>query len=633
MRKHLLILGTLFIIMATSASGNPPDTNKHYDLIVYGSTGAGVGAAVNAGNAGLEVLLVEEIYQIGGMLASGMNHTDIRTFYSVSGTFREYMDRAVQHYKETYGADSPQVTATAHGGYVEPKVVNQIFTEMLAEAKVDVIVNYQLTNVNREGDRVLSATFVPADSTEGYPLPVEGGEPITYSADFFIDATYEGDLIAAAGIPYRVGMEPVDWYNEPDANPDKVGVLQGMNFRITLTNNPDNRMPIPEPAGYVREDYLPVLDDAIAGKLADYTLERMVMGPNRPLPNDKGDFNDRKGYRNSIKFTEPMYMDWPDGTPERRREIWNRIRAWNQGFFYFLANDTEFAQYAPHIASEAAEWGMPLDEFESSGHWPPLVYVREGRRMIGRRVLTQMDVASVGAGTGRPPIADAVAIGDYSYSFHGGMGTFSDGRPGGSLTGPYQVAYDALVPAEVENLLAPGPVSVSHIAFSRTRMEPVWTALGQAAGLAIAQAKARNSSVQEVSVPELQHALYRNKSRTFYIPDVPLDSEYFAAVQYWGTRGLFEGLDDPEGVSPYRENWNYKPPAQWQSNAWGGYDIFPDYPLDIALGEDWLAQANEASDGSIELNVTDLVGQGISRGAYLSLLYKKILPSGTTVSF
>lgn len=184
------------------------------DVAVYGGTPGGIATAVEAARAGSKVVLLEETRHVGGMTAGGLSNTDFKTHESLGGFFREFMRRVVDHYTTTYGDDSMQVKMCAKGGYYEPKVARMIFETMLQEAGVTVVTNRQLTNTRREGKRVVEASFVESDSSQGYPLPLKDEQETLIKAGVFIDGTYEGDLIAKAGIPYHVGVEGRDVYDE-----------------------------------------------------------------------------------------------------------------------------------------------------------------------------------------------------------------------------------------------------------------------------------------------------------------------------------------------------------------------------------------------------------------------------------
>ncbi|WP_206107621.1 FAD-dependent oxidoreductase [Paludisphaera rhizosphaerae] len=571
----LLILAMTSVGLAQAQQGP-----TRSGVLVYGATPAGIAAALAAADDGENVLLIEPSARIGGLAASGLSHTDLRTFEGLSGAFLDYSRRVQAYYAAKYGADSPQVRDSLHGVFAEPSVALAVFREMLAERKTaTVATGARLTSVattSAQGrPHVTSATFVKPDGTAW-----------TVAADVFIDATYEGDLLAAAGVPYRVGREGRAEFGESLAPEQPDGELQAYNFRLIMTRDPRIRVAPPRPAGYRREDYQPVLEMLKAGRFRSifgYPDGCIFKAHVPPLPNAKYDINDvSKGL---IRLSLPgRNLGWPEGGPAERERIAADHMNDTLGLLYFLQNDEEVpAQYR----EEAASWGLCRDEFEETGGLPPQLYVREARRMEGAFTFTQKDAESLPDENRAVLHADSIAVGDYGNNCHG---TNHEGpRFGGRHTGefykvpkPYQIPYGVLTPKQVDNLLAPGAASSSHVGFCALRLEPIWMSLGQAAGHAAHLARVEARPVQSVPIVRLQESLHRAGSATIYVSDVPPGSPDFEIVQTIGTAGGLHGLapTSPPGPHKKRKDSPYL-------EAFPNHAASLDAPLDAPLAARW----------------------------------------------
>jgi len=605
-----------FFFLLSLLSG-PAWAAASFDVVICGGTPSGVAAATNAGREGVSVALVEETHQVGGLTAGGLAHTDFKTFESLSGSWKEFMDRVQEHYKTTYGEGSQPHLDCARGGYYEPHVARKVFEEMLESAGVTVFLNHQLVSTTRSGDRVTSATFVPADSSKGYPLPKE--EPsITLNGSVFIDATYEGDLLAAADVPFRLGTDARSDFNESLAPVEGNDFIMATNFRVCLSRDPANRLPIPKPDNYNREDYALVID-----LLADGTVTRKhIGGPPwrlddlirvRPVPNLKSDFNDKMGSPISIKLIEETHA-WPDATPAERAEIFDTARNRALGLFWFLGNDPELPDW---VRDDMNLWGLPADEFTESGHWTPVLYIREGRRLKGVRVFTQHDTERTG-GPRAKLNRDAIAIGDYSINSHG-THHLPDGSIGGVLRQggpPFQIPYGVLVPESVDGLLASVPISASHVGYSALRMEPAWTAMGQAAGLAAAYAVKNDLEVRDVPVRILQNILHGRGAFTIYTADVPAISPYFEVVQFFGTHGFFHELSDSGSAPGFFEGPPVQIACQWSNRPKGGHAVLPEKEMTPELARSWLARYKDLfPERPLDLSRFD---ETLTRGEFLA---------------
>jgi hypothetical protein len=570
------------------------------DLLVYGATPAGVAAAVNAAREGLQVVLVEETGHLGGLTSGGLSNTDFRSFESLGGTWRQFMHRVESHYLRTYGPGSQQHIDCVKGGYYEPKVARAIFKQMLDDAGVRFIPHHRLTGALVVDHRLTAANF--AD--------LKAGSSRTFDAAVFVDATYEGDLLAAAGVPYRVGCESKDEYGESLAFDEPNRYVQTYNFRVVLSRDPANRLPLPRPEGYRREDYAPLIDLIRQGKLASLANPdpKWILKV-RPIPNLKADFNDDWDVPISLSL-ENINHPWPEGDTATRAAIFEVYKKHSLGLFWFLANDPELPEKIRH---DMSQWGLPRDEYVDTGHWSPALYVREGRRMIGQYVFTQHDAEPPQSGVRAKLNADSVAIGDYSMNCHGVFSP-SFGVTVGHMAAavrPFQIPYGVMIPRQLQGLLVPVAVSASHVGFCAIRMEPTWTALGQAAGVAAAMAVRRGVELRQIDVPRLQRRLHELGAMTVYVSDLappvavkkpawdkpgeftvrlmpwpPLETGLFRAAQYFGTHGFFHDLPAPPSTSDRKKTTT----GQWGA-AFEGHDAELDTPMDAALAERWTARA------------------------------------------
>jgi hypothetical protein len=508
------------------------------EVLIYGATPAGVSAAVAAATEGHEVLLVEPTNRIGGLVTSGLSHTDFHSRESLSGAFLDFAQRVQKHYETTYGPDSQQLKDCDGGVFAEPKVNLAVFEQMLAEwPKIRVLHQHVLKSVemNSAGSRIQSVTFTDANGAE-----------VTINAHVVIDASYEGDLMAMAGVPWRAGREGQGEYRQtlaPEAPDDQ---LQAYNFRFIMTQDPANRVTPQAPAGYRREDFTDVLAALESGqidKIFGYPRRCIFKAHQPPLPNGKYDINDVSG--GLVRLSLPgQNLKWPNGTAIERQQIYADHLRDQVGLLYFLQKDEAVPE---KFRGEAQQWGWCRDEFTDTNHLPPQLYVREARRMIGRRVFTQRD-SEHASGDARAILhPDSIAMGDYGNNCHG---TYHEGpRFGGKHSGefynpvpPYQIPYGTLLPNDVENLLVPTAASSSHVGFCALRLEPIWMSLGQAAGHAAAISIQKNLTVQDVPIAPLQRKLHAAGSATVYISDVLPSHPDFEAAQWWGTAGGLHGL-------------------------------------------------------------------------------------------
>ncbi|HRE81410.1 MAG TPA: FAD-dependent oxidoreductase, partial [Opitutaceae bacterium] len=451
--------------------------------------------AVAAGRSGARVLLVESSYLIGGLTTGGLTKTDIGKGNTIGGISREFYDRVLKHYTRVYGPDSQQVKDTGGGYFFETKVALQIYQEMLAEAKVTVRTKERLESVEVKNKRIVS--FL----TRNY----ESGALTRFTGQQFVDGSYEGDLMAQAGVLYRVGREARSEYNEPLAGitsgPEEyLGKgdhrVQAYNIRGTLSVRDDNRVTIPKPKNYYRDAHANLIETVNRLKLT--RLDQLFTDTQRwAMINGKCDPN--KADFPGVNF------GYSEGDYEQRARITAKVQDYWLSLWYMLQNDPELPE---DFKKDARLWGLPKDEYLESGHVTPQVYVRVARRMMGRYFLTQNDLLYERY---KP---DTVCMGSYNMDAHAIHIIQTDKGPQeeghfNDASDAYEIPYRSLLPYGVDNLVVVAAVSASHVAYSSLRMEPVFMMLGHAGGVAASLAHRDQVSVQDVSVQKLQSQISR----------------------------------------------------------------------------------------------------------------------------
>jgi hypothetical protein len=577
---------TLLFLLVLAGAAMAEDLNvSSADIAIYGATPGGIAAALAAGKSGCTVVLIEPYSHIGGLTTNGLSHTDYHAFEGLTGTFLAFARRVEAYYVAKYGADSIQVKECMRGTQAEPHVNRLILEQMLAEQKSVTVMTRQtliaVQVVARGGaQRIQTLTL---EGPDGKKSLVEAG--------CFIDGTYEGDLMAKAGEEYRVGREARSEFDESLAPETSDQQLQAYNFRLSMTPNAENRVPIPKPDGYRREDYADILP------LLKANAFKAVFVPNSgkdgfykaqfpTLPNRKYDINDVS--HSPVRLSMPGANNlWPDGDATTRKDIFNTHLRYNLGLLYFVQNDPEVpAKYR----DEAREWGLCRDEFADSNYLPEQLYVREARRLRGRYVFSEKDTDCEPGDARAVFKADSIAMGEYGPNCHG---TSHEGpRYGGRHVGefykvvmPYQIPYGVIVPLKNENLLVPVAVSASHVGFCALRLEPIWMSLGQAAGFAAAISIKEKVAVQDVDVSRLQNRLHADGAATLYVSDVLPGDADFAAVQWWGQQGGLRGL------APLKGPQRGKHIAGQYSETYPGHAVELEAALDAELLSKWNALA------------------------------------------
>lgn len=544
--------------------------NEQADLVVIGATPGGIGAAVAAARLGHKVVLAEYEDHIGGIVTNGLTNADIVKRAAVGGLYYEFTRRVVKYYeafdKDTPGA--PNVKACRDGYHYEASVAERLFQEMLAGegARIQLRLRQELKEAVLTGDRLIAVVL------EDLARP---GQRVRIDAPVFIDATYEGDLAAAAKTPFRVGRESRNEYGEPHAGrvyvrfgeeellPGSTGdaddAIQAFCFRFHVTNVAANRVTVEKPAQFNRDDYRFVLEDIRSGKAKSFRQIIQVL----PMPNGKFELNSDHPHPDTGVPSESFDLaeenwGWPEASPAKRRALYQRYLSYDVGLLWLLQNDPEVPA---KIRDDARQFGWPRDEWAANGHMPRQVYVRQGRRIVGEYVLTERD-GDLDAQLGRTRLQPtSIGVVEWSFDSHG-CHRYDPAHPGvreGYIMikhEPLQVPYGVIVPRKVDGLLVPVACSCSHVAYNGLRMEPVFVALGEAAGIAAHVAIQRGVPVRRVPLGELQQLLVSRGGVITYYGDLKFDSPSFAAFQWLGARGLNPGYEaTPAMKLTRRDGW------------------------------------------------------------------------------
>lgn len=549
---------------------------SYYDLVIIGGNPGGIMAAISAAKLGQTSVILERTEYIGGLPANGLGATDIATRNATTGLFKDFVDRVYQYYVSTYGEKSSQVQLCSNGYHFEPSVATTVFQDMIAEHKDKITI---LTMRQFDSD---PNNLIVKDNRIRKIIVTNRitGDKEIYEGSVFLDATYEGDLGAAAGVPFRVGREGKDEFNEPGAGRvykywggiegegstfQGDNAVQAYNYRLCLTNNPENRVLFQKPKNYNREEYASIINDVWTGRNTDKAMQSVtqkMMEENKIsiqkgnesklpgdkwgiakatnivyLPNMKSDANNQHGVFVSTDLPEENWP-WPTSSWEWRDKFAKRLREYTEGLFYFIQNDPELPD---QFIQNTREWGLAKDEYTDNGNFPRQVYVREGRRFEGLYFFTAHDALPVSIGS-RPPIhQQSITASHYALDSHA-VRKREEGRIhlDGFLSYPtavYTVPFGVMVPKSVDNLLLPVPVSGSHIGFSTLRMEPCWMAIGQAAGITASISIQDKVKVQNINIQKLQDYLIDQNATLIYYKDVNVSSEDFRMVQYMGLKG------------------------------------------------------------------------------------------------
>ena len=515
------------------------------DVVIYGGTSAAITAAVQVKKMGKTVIVVSPDQHLGGLSSGGLGWTDSGNKAVIGGLSREFYHRIWKHYqadsawrqqrREDYGNEgqgTPAIDGKERTMWIfEPHAAEGVFEDFVREYEIKVVRDAWLDR-GPGGVTVEDRRITAIRTLDG----------ALYHGKMFIDATYEGDLIAAAGIDYHVGRESKATYGEAwngvqtgvlhhrhhfDAIPNQQRIdpyvipgdpssgvipriqtghpgekysgdnkVQAYCFRMCLTNDPTNRIPFPRPDSYDPDQYELLVRIFDAGW-------RETFRKFDPIPNHKTDTNNH-----GPMSTDNIGMNYayPEASYAERRAIIQEHENYQKGWLYFIANDP---RVPTEVQAEMNTWGLPMDEFTENGNWPHQLYIREARRMIGDFVMTENELLK------RRPTPDSVGMGSYTLDSHNvqryitAEGYVQNEGDIGVNCDPYQIAYGSLIPRreQCENLLVPVCVSSSHIAFGSIRMEPVFMILGQSAATAASLAIDADISVQDLDYARLRQRL------------------------------------------------------------------------------------------------------------------------------
>jgi hypothetical protein len=543
MKQMLTVLLSCLLLFTQGQAQAPLEA----DVVIYGGTSAAITAAVQVSRMKKSVVVVSPDKHLGGLSSGGLGFTDTGNKSVIGGLAREFYHRVYLHYQQpsawnwqeqsaygNKGQGTPAMDGAERTMWIfEPHVAEQIFEDLVKEHNIRIYREEWLDRgkdgVTKNGGRITAFRTLSGK---------------TFRGKMFIDATYEGDLMAAAGVSYRVGREANSEYNETwngvqtdvfhhghyfkqpisaykvpgdassgllplisDQPPGAKGSgdkrIQAYCFRMCLTDLPANRVPFVRPDGYDSTQYELLLRVFTAGW-------EEAFNKYDPIPNHKTDVNNHGPF--STDYIGMNY-DYPDGSYEKRKEIIAAHTVYQRGLLYFMATDTRVPD---NIRAHMNKWGLSRDEFKDNGNWPHQLYIREARRMAGQETMTEHEVL------GKKAVPHPIGMGSYTLDSHNTQryvkedGTVqNEGDIGVKVAEPYRISYGSIVPkkSECENLLVPVCISCTHIAYGSIRMEPVFMILGQSAAAAAIQAIDKKKAVQDISYEQLKVQLLKDKQQ------------------------------------------------------------------------------------------------------------------------
>lgn len=548
--KTLLIASVITIILFLSCNSRNDKKQNSADVVIYGGTSAGISSAIQTARLGKTVILIEPSRRLGGLTTGGLGQTDIGNKQVIGGIAREFYQNIRRHYEDSASWIWQDRSEYRDGGQTstdnnedamwtfEPSAALKVFYNMIQDLDINIVYNQRL---NRASGVSKYASTIKS-------ISMESGE--RYYGKMFIDATYEGDLMAAAGISYTVGREPNSQYGETlngvQANNKSTtlsgylsanainhnfvegvdpyiipgdsssGILPGINpgveedgsgdnhiqaycFRMCLTDHPDNRIPFAKPEDYNEMDYELLFRNYEAGY-------NRIPWINSKMPNRKTDTNNRDGF--STDYIGHNY-DYPEADYADRERIIQKHLSYQQGLMWTLANHPRIPT---EIREEVSRWGTCKDEFNREDGWQQQLYIREARRMISDYVMTQKNCERIEI------VSDGVGMAAYGMDSHhtqryiNSRGQVSnEGNVEAHVKAPFPVSYRSIVPKKEEctNLLVPLCLSATHIAFGSIRMEPVFMILGQSSALIACLAIEEGKAVQDLEYNRLKKELIK----------------------------------------------------------------------------------------------------------------------------
>ena len=553
-RLSIVIKGLIVSIIVLLSGCRQTDLPENqYDIVIYGGTSAGIAAAIQASRMEKTVIVLEPGNRVGGLTTGGLGQTDIGNKQAIGGISREFYQNIKKYYsnpdhwkwqEQMEYLDGGQTRTGKHEDAMwtfEPSAALEVYHDMLQQESIEVIYNQRLDR--EQGVRKKEGSIVS--------ISMESGE--VFHGHMFIDATYEGDLMAAAGISYTTGREGNDQYGEnlngvqandtsltllgtvsangrnhnfvegvdpyiiegdkssgvlpyiDVAGPGEPGAgdhrVQAYCFRMCLTEHPENRIPFTRPGDYNELNYELLIRNYEAGF-------SYVPWINSKMPNKKTDSNNRTGF--STDFIGQNYH-YPEASYKEREEITADHRSYQQGLMWTLANHPRIPE---EIRAEVSRWGTCKDEFEREDGWQQQLYVREARRMVSDLVMTQKHCEAIDV------VEDVVGMAAYGMDSHNVQRYITkegyvrnEGNVEAHVKGPYPVSYRSIIPkaSECDNLFVPVCLSATHIAFGSIRMEPVFMVMGQSAATAACMAIDDGIPVHELGYEKLKEQLIKDK--------------------------------------------------------------------------------------------------------------------------
>jgi hypothetical protein len=606
---------------------------KKYDVIVYGGTSAGVIAAYTAKQMGKSVLLVEPGMRVGGLSSGGLGYTDIGNKYAIKGLSLDFYRKVGKHY------------GNFEQWIFEPHVAENIFLAWLKKAKVEVLYSHRIIAAKKSNGRINSIIL----ENSAHPTSNK-----TIYGKEFIDCSYEGDLMAKAGVSYTVGREDNTEYNEtyngsqfrdkhqfpngidpykipgklesglvwgissdallPDGTGNKM--VQSYNIRVCLTKDPANRIPITQP-----EDYKPERYELLLRLMTKKPIKHIedIMTTSQ-MPNLKTDINN-----NGPFSTDMIGMSWsyPEASYTERQAIFKAHENYTKGFFYFIGHDPRMPL---ELRNEMLQYGYPKDEYVNTNHFTTQMYVREARRMVGEYVMTQANCQ------GKEIVKDGIGMAAYTMDSHNaerivvnGMAkNEGDVQIGGF--GPYPISYHSLTPKREEctNLLVPVCLSASHIAYGSIRMEPVFMMLAQSAAVAACLAIDDKVGVQQVKVQRIQKILKTNPLADGSTPEILVDNDDTTGITVkgnWKRMANFEGCYGPsvlvnESPGKTEDFVRFTPDIKKE----GGYNVYCYIAKTAGMSSHIALLVNDGNKvKNLDINVSDISVKGQTEGEWLSL--------------
>ena len=555
MKLKTFIFLAIFILFNLNSNAQNKSKSDQYDIVIYGGTSAGITAAIQASRMNNTVLIIEPSNRIGGQTTGGLGQTDIGNKHAIGGISKEFYQNVKKYYDNSENwkwedKSDYQVSGHSHKSNhentmwtFEPSAALKIYHEMLKNDGITIKYKQRLnrkTGVKKENGAIISLTM-------------ETGE--VYFGKMFIDASYEGDLMASTGVSYTIGRESNKQYGEslngvqknktgrtmtgrksttskshnfvnnvdpyikkgnpksgilPYINADSPGnigegdkKIQAYCFRMCLTNQTENKIPFTKPENYNELNYELLFRNFEAG------YDRTPW-TNSKMPNKKTDTNNRGGF--STDFIGQNY-DYPEATYSEREKIFENHRNYQQGLMWTLANHKRVPK---KFRDEVSKWGTCKDEFENEDGWPQQLYIREARRMISDLVITEKHCEGI------EKINDGIALAAYTMDSHHAQRYITqkghiqnEGNVEAGVPSPFPISYRSIIPkkSECTNLLVPVCLSASHIAFGSIRMEPVFMVLGQSAATAASIAIQNNSSLQDIDYSTLKDRLLKDNQK------------------------------------------------------------------------------------------------------------------------